>query len=403
MSLITTASCRVRQALLRAKRRGAKSVRPSVEEGAGSVFSVAQVLRSSRLHKPMVVVGSGADSGSERVIHALEESAFDFALWPQLPEEPTAEEGENLRLQWIREQCDCFIVVGDGAAIDITKAAAARAACRGKTIMNLVGRDKVRRKLPPVVAIPTVAGSGAETLARAEFSDGRGNRFAIQDPNIAPAFAILDPELIADAPRPALAEAAVSGLCLAVEAYLSGFGDDMARAAAADAVRGYLEAVEPCWNSGGTAVQRSILLTASRDAGEAASRAGFGYAAALSRSAAKVGGVSFGAACAAILPAVLEKYGNHAVGRLAALAELSGAAERDTSHPEKAAALIRRIRQLAFRIGLPDALEGLSRDGVNEVADLAAVEANPWYACPAVWPAADLAAVLRKAGAHVEK
>lgn len=398
MSLITTAVCRVRQAVIRGGRRSARPARPSVEEGAGSVFSVAQVLRSNRLRRPMVAAAGIEEAGVERVLHTLEENDIPYGLWRELPENPTAEDGEALRLEWVREQCDCFIAVGDGAVIDIAKAAAARAACRGRTLLDLVGRDRVHHKIPPVVAIPTVAGDASATMARAVFSDGHGGSFVMEDSDLVPAFVILDPELTGDTPRDRQAAAIVSGLSCAVESYLSGYGDDLSRASAADALRGYLEAAEPCWNSGGTPYQRSVLLTAARDAGEAAARAGVGYADALSRAVARVTGVGYGAACAAILPAVLEKYGNSVRDRLAALAELSGAAE-DLPRGEMVSALIRRIRQLIFRIGLPDTLEVMSRDTITEIGDLAAAEANPYCACPAVWTAGDMSAVLRKASA----
>lgn len=399
MSLTTTVICRVRQAVLRARRRSARPARPTVEEGAGSVFALGQILRTNRLHKPMVVVGHGADAWGERITAILEENDLSYSLWDMLPAVPTVDDGEKIRLQWIMDQCDCFVVLGDSAAIDMTKAAAARAACRNRAIPELVGRDKIRRKLPPVVAIPTTAGGGTETLARAEVMDAQGTRLVLEDASLAPDYAILDPELLADMTRQELAETAVDGICLAVEAYLSGYADDFARAAAADAVRGLLSAVEPCWNSGGTTDQRSALLSASRDVGVAASQAGFGYAAALSRSVERVRGEKRYTVCASILPTVLENYGNRAQVRLAELAELCGIAAENGTHADKAGALIDRLRQLFFRIGLPERLELMPREAVREIADMAAADANPWYACPAVWTTSEFAAVLRRAGA----
>lgn len=403
MSITTTAVCRIRQMVIRAGRRSMRAVRPTKEEGAGSVFSVAQLLRSNRLQKPLIVAGRGGETGRERVIHALDESDLTYALWEELPAVPTAEDGENIRMQWIIDQCDCFIAIGDTAVIDIVKAAAARASGRSRPIRDMAGRGRIKHRVPPVVAIPTVAGSGAEALSRAEISDVRGGRFLMEDAALQPPFAILDPELLTDMSREAVTEAAVRGLCYAMEACLSGFADDSTRAMAADAVRGFLDAAEPCWNNGGTADHRCKLLSASRDAGEAASRAGFGYAEALSRNTANATRGSFSGACAAILPAVLEKYGNQVTSQLAELSGRCGAAEDGMTKTEKAAALMDRIRQLFFCIGLSETLPIMGRDTVNEIADRTAAEANPWCACPEVWTASDLAAVLRRAGAQETK
>ena len=396
MSFIYTAWCRLRQAAMRAEPR--RIERQAVEEGTGAVFSVAQLLRANRLHKPIMIAARGAEKVRERVIHALEENDLSWIPW-ELPDRTlNADDADDLRMAWVREACDCFIVIGDGETIDFCKIAAALAAVRGRSFMSLVGTDRVRRRLPPIIAVPSAAGSGAESLSWAALDDGQGNVFVIDDRNLIPPFLVQDPELLADVPRPALAAAGIDGLCLAVEAYLSGRADDASRAVAADAARGFLGALEPCWNSGGTAAQRSTLLGASRMAGEAASAAGAGYVRALSRAVCRVTGRSFGDVCGVLLPTALEKYGNHAAERLAALAEACGVAASG-SKAEKASALIDRIRQLEFRIGLPDALEPIGRDAVEEIADIAAAEANPRYACPSVWTAADCADVLRAAGA----
>lgn len=395
MSFIYTASCRFRQAILRASRTRRPDA-PYVEEGTGAVFSVAQLLRGHHLQKPMVVTARGSEPVRERVLHALEENDIVWRAWDMPDRAVTAEDADDLRMSWVREACDSFILLGDGETIDFGKIAAALAAVRGRSLASIAGYNKIRRRLPPVIAVPVATGSGAESLCWASAVDGQGNRFVVTDPGLVPPFILLDPELMDDVSRPALAAASIDGLCLALEACLSGYGDDGTRAVAADAVRGYLTALEPCWNSGGTPAQRSALLAASRMAGEAASQAGAGYVRALTRGVVQVTGRPFGDVCGALLPAVLEKYGNHAAERLARLAEVSGAAA-EGAKAERAAALIARLRQLAFRIGLPEALEPLSAEAVAEIAHLAAAEANPRYACPAVWTEADCAAVLRAA------
>ena len=397
MSFIYTAVCRIRQAFLRVG-QPRRIERQTVEEGTGAVFSAAQLLRSNRLHKPIIVAARGAERVRERVLHALEENDLTWIDW-ELPDRTlNAADADDLRMAWVRGECDGFIVIGDGETIDFCKIAAALAAVRGRSFMSLVGTDRIRRRLPPVIAIPVAAGTGAESLTWAALDDGQGNRFVIDDRNLVPPFLVQDPELLADVPRPALAAAGIDGLCLAVEAYLSGSAGAASRAVAADAVRGFLGALEPCWNSGGTTAQRSTLLAASRMAGEAASAAGPGYVRALCRAVCRITGRGFGDVCSALLPVVLAKYGKQAADRLSALAEACGLAESGTK-AEKAAALIDRIRQLEFRIGLPETLEPIESGAILEIADIAAAEANPRYACPAVWTAAECADVLRSAGA----
>ena len=122
MSFIYTAICRVRQAALRAG-QPRRIERQTVEEGTGAVFSVAQLLRANRLHKPVVVAARGAEKVRERVIHALEENDLTWIAWEMPDRTLTAADADDLRMAWVREACDSFIVLGDGETIDFCKSA----------------------------------------------------------------------------------------------------------------------------------------------------------------------------------------------------------------------------------------------------------------------------------------
>lgn len=401
MSFYETMRCRAAQAFLRLGGRGRPARVPVIEDGPGALFSVAQLIRAERLRKPLLVSGPDAGPWTERLCQSLEENDISYSVWSEAADPPTADDAEALRFYWVGAECDCFIALGGPRTIDLVKAAAARAAWPTKTVMAMVGARKVGRRTPPVIAVPTAAGAGAESLARATVADAEGNRFRLEDPVLIPAMAVLDPALLADTPRPVLAACVMDGVCLAAEAYLSRYADEKTRLAASEALRAFFEAAEPCWNNGGTPLQRGRLLEGSRLAGTAASSAGPGYARALSESAAAVCGIDYAAACAAILPTVLRKYDGRAVSELAALAESTGVADEGTK-PQRAAALIGRIRGLAFRMGLPDTPEPPGPEAAAEIADIAAATANPRWACPAVWTAAELERVLRAAFEHSE-
>ena len=397
MSVMNSAMRGTRQALLRLSRDTRRPVQQTVEAGPGAIFSLAQLLRSNRLKKPLVVVSRGEYDRSEQLTRTLEESDFRYAFWGRLQPDPTVEDAESIRLAWISEICDCFVVMGDDRAINAVKAAAARAACRNKSLYQLEGYGRLRMcRTPPVVAIPTLAGSGAESFCRASVLDDQGIPVILEDPALAPAYVILDTELMDRADRPATASAVMEGVCLAVEAGLSDFGDDTALAMAGDALGGFLRSAVPCWNSGGTAEERAELMNASVLAGQAASRAGMGYIHALCEAAVLETGLSFGEVCGAILPAALKKYGGDGAEDLAALAERAGAADTGT-RLSRADTLIAAIRRMSFRMGLPDALPALPSGKLTDIAAMAAARANLSCACPVYWNASQCAEVLRSA------
>lgn len=391
MSMLTVARCRTAQTFARLGRRLHPVRKQRVETGAGALFSVGQLLRDGCMKKPMAVLGSGSEALRSRLLRALKESDIACVVWDKLSRPPKAEEAEQMSQLWRQEGCDCFIALGDGPVIDAAKAAAARCARRGRSVMDMVGFRRVRRRLPPVVAIPTVAGSGAEALPAAVIADEQGIRFIMEDEVLMPAAAILDPELLAEASRESVADAGMDGLCRAVETYLAvPSGDRKMKNQAAQAVELFLNDLPLCWNSGGDLKARENMLLASRIA--AAGR-GCGYVRAMCRAAQTVCGMSFAQSCGVLLPAVLERYGSAAARPLAELAAaVHGACG---SAADRSAALIAVIRGMVFRMGLPDTLEGVTGDEAASIADMAAAMANPRYVSPVVWTAEELTAVLK--------
>lgn len=385
---------RISQLFLKAGRRLRPVGKQVFEEGRGTLYSVPQLLRSCKLERPFLLIGGDTAPWGESLRQNLEENDVPFTVWQDPGTGITSEDGEALAASFRGGGWGCFLALGGPEIIDLAKAAAARAACGGKTISELAGRNTIRRRTPPVVAIPTAAGAGAEALGWATVSAPEGHRIRLEGPALRPGFAVYDPSLMTDVPRAVLARCVMEGLCLAVEAGLSRFADESVRTEAAQALGAFFEAAEPCWNSGGSIAQRGRLMEASRLAGTAATAAGAGYVRALCDAAASVSGLAWESVCAPVLPGVLEAYGSAAVTELAYLAEASGL-KTDGARARRAEALIERIRQLAFRMGLPESLEQPAPEALDDIAALAAADANPRWAAPAVWSAADCGRVLR--------
>lgn len=387
MGVMTTVLCRTVQTVRRAGGRLRPARKQVLETGAGAIYALGQLLRDRQLRAPLMVVGADSAAAGFRLRQALEQNDVPLRVLDDLPARPTAAEGERIAAAFRDEGRDCLIAVGDGAVLDLVKAAAARTQSKGRTILDMAGAGRVpRRRVPAVIAVPTAAGSGAESMAGATVTDGRGTVFFLEGEALMPAVAVSDPDLLADTPREKVADGGMNGLCRCVEAFLAASPkDSAAMTRAAQGTELFFASLEPCWNTGGTPRDRADLLAASRIAGRVASGTGAGgYARAMIRAAQTVCGMAFAPACAAILPAVLEKYGISAHERLASLAVMADL-EEDGDRSARAAALIARLRAAAFRMGLPDTLEGVTAAQAAEIADMAAAIANPRMVSPAVW------------------
>ena len=77
-------------------------------------------------------------------------------------------------------QCQGIICLGGGSVMDCGKLIGARVARPDKTTLQLRGLFKIRRKLPPIYAIPTTAGTGSETtVAAVVFDPVAKQKFAV--------------------------------------------------------------------------------------------------------------------------------------------------------------------------------------------------------------------------------
>lgn len=118
-----------------------------------------------------------------------------------------------------------IIPVGGGSVIDIAKGLAAFYSISLKSVENLVqaiGNFKVDSEaiVPPILAIPTVAGSGSEITCWATFWDKKAKRkYSIEANSLYPKTALIDPLLSLSLPQKQTAISALDALCHATEAY----------------------------------------------------------------------------------------------------------------------------------------------------------------------------------------
>lgn len=371
MGLLTDAGHLLARQYNRKRQRNYAAGKQVVASGAGAIFSAGGLLRGRKGKKPLVVLGHGVEEA--KLFRSLRDSDLSWVTYSSLSVPPTAADAEDICRVWWEEGCDSFIALGDGSVLDVTKAAAVCTVGRGRPLAAMAGYGKLpRRKTPTVLVIPTVAGSSAETLTRVFLRHETGSGLCLAGKTLMPDVVIQDPELLAHTSRAEVAEAGMDGLCRAVEAWLCpGRKDPEARTMAADAVRGFLENLEPCWNSGGTIAQRAGLFEASRLAGAAASALGYGYGRSLARAATETAGLELGSTCAVTLPFVLEKYGNDVREKLAELSEHTGVMTGG-GQIQRAAAFMDRLRAMNFRMGMADTLEGLSGEQIEQIAFLAA-------------------------------
>ena len=371
---------------------------PEVYTGDGSLLRVADILRENGLRRPFVIASRRqcADEHFRRLQEVLDMQDILLSIFSAVEPNPSVETVEKIAEQYRIDRCDCFLVIGGGSPMDAAKAAAALLVRPNRSLSSLAGLLKVRRRIPPFIAVPTTAGTGSETTIAAVITGRDHRKYAISDLCLIPRYAILDPTLSVGLPPHITAETGMDALTHAVEAYLSRFYNTRkTRAQAERAVVTIFSHLERAYRDGASLPDRAAMLQASFDAGAAFTRASVGNVHAIAHTLGGLYGVPHGLANAVLLPLVLEDYGAAAYPRLAHLARLLGL--KGDTEETRAKAFIAEIRAMNARMNVPDRFDCIRDEDIPLMARWAAQEANPVYPVPVIYDEARFARVIERA------
>jgi len=370
---------------------------PEVFSGEGSLLRAADILRENGLRRPFVIASRRqcADEHFRALQEKLDEQDILLSIFSSVEPNPSVETVEKIAAQYKIDSCDCFLVIGGGSPMDAAKAAAALLVRPNRSLSSLAGLLKVRRRIPPFIAVPTTAGTGSETTIAAVITGRDHRKYAVSDLCLIPRYAILDPTLSAGLPPHITAETGMDALTHAVEAYLSRFYNTRkTREQAEHAVATIFSHLERAYRDGASLPDRAAMLQASFDAGAAFTRASVGNVHAIAHTLGGLYGTAHGLANAVLLPIVLEDYGAAAYPRLARLAHLVGIQE--ASAEASARAFIAEIRAMNARMGIPDHFDCIRSEDIPLMASWACREANPVYPVPVIYDQARFARVIER-------
>ena len=367
--------------------------RPETVTGPGSLARIPALLTKCGTRRPLVAASRRqcADPAFQQMLSRLE----GYALFSDIQPNPPVSAVEAAAALYRREGCDSLVAVGGGSPMDTAKAAAALLARPDRTLSQLAGLLKVRRPIPPFIAVPTTAGTGSETTIAAVVTGADHHKYAVSDLCLIPRCAVLDPLLTVSLPPRTTAETGMDALTHAVEAYLSRFyptrqTDHLAE----EAVVTIFRTLEHACAHGDDVDARQALLTASYQVGAAFTRASVGNVHAIAHTLGGLYGVGHGLANAVLLPVVLRDYGPAAYRKLARLAELVGLP--GGTDGEKADAFIDAILAMNARLGIPTGFSCIREEDLPQMAAWAAKEANPTYPVPVIYDRGRFIRVIRQ-------
>jgi aldehyde dehydrogenase (NAD+) len=372
---------------------------PERLEGPGSVLLLPDAVKRREVYRVLFVTDSALRrlSLTAPLEKALIDAGIAVTMFDGVKANPTIDIIEQARAVYREQGCQGFVAFGGGSVIDTAKAASARIAKPRQSIAKMGGFLKVLRKLPPVFAVPTTAGTGSEVTVAAVVTDSvTHHKYAINDPSLIPVCAVLDPELVAGLPPAISAETGMDALTHAVEAYLTWTVTKRCKAMSEEAVRLIFANIEKAYSNGKDLEARQNMLRAAFLAGDSFTRSGLTYVHGIAHTLSGLYNETHGRANAVLLPYVLEAYGRAAHKKLARLAAVAGLAVAGFSEAEASAAFIDAIRRFNREMGLPEKLKSIRQQDVPQMVQWALAEANPWYPVPVVLGKDEIAAIIAR-------
>lgn len=364
----------------------------------GSTQEVAPVLAEKGISSVLLVTGprihkQGLTQGLEE---CLAEASIACTVYNKTEVNPTIANVEEAAALYRANTCQAIIGFGGGSAMDCAKVVGARIAAPRKPVAKMRGVLHVRRPLPPLIAVPTTAGSGSEATLAAVITDEKTYfKYPINDFALIPGHAVHDAGLTLGLPPSVTAQTGMDALTHAVEAYIGRSTNAATRRAALKAVALIHDNLLDAYRDGGDAQARRSMLTASYQAGIAFTRSYVGYVHGIAHSLGGQYGIPHGLACAVVLPHVLRAYGAAAARPLAELARAADVANDAEPDASAAAAFIAWVDETNAALGIPAHLDGIREEDIASMAARADAESNPLYPVPVLWDAADLAALYR--------
>ncbi len=326
--------------------------------GKGSLGKLPEAAKALGKNKALIISGPHLNRIGmvDKCQAALSAAGIGSAAFTETEGNPSTETVEKAVDAYKSSGADFIVAFGGGSPLDVAKAASILVTYGGK-ITEYEGGGKVPGPVVPMIAIPTTAGTGSEVTSFSVITDhSRNYKLSVSSNYLLPAYAILDPELIASVPAGTAAACGVDAMVHALEAYLSLAASpfsDMFALKALQLIGKNLRAYAA--NRGNEAAAEAMMM-GSLFAGIAFSHARLGDVHAMSHPVSAYFNVAHGVANAILLPVIVEyneladqgKY--YDIYRCVAKAPVSEA--MFSSHM-----LTEELRALNMELGIPSCLK----------------------------------------------
>lgn len=354
--------------------------------GSKSLESIPAALAAMNAKKPMIITDRGvADAGLIKLVTKAMGKMKPGAIADSVPPDSDYKLVNQIAQQYRQKGCDAIIAIGGGSPMDTAKGVNILVSLGGDNLLVYSGAGAVKKKLRPLIAIPTTSGTGSEMTAVAVIANPEKNvKMAFMSYFLLPDIAVLDPRMTKTLPPFLTAPTGMDALTHACEAYTCLGKNPLSDTTALAAIQLVSQNLLKVVKNPGDMEGRLALANASALAGASFSNSMVGLVHNLGHATGGVCHVPHGACMSLFLPYGLE-YNLHKTADLTGelLFALAGEEEYTrTPKKERAVKAIAWIRQL--NEDLHKATGGRHARCLKEVFDRNGKQMVPREALPAI-------------------
>jgi choline dehydrogenase len=328
------------------------------------------------MRRPLLVTDAGVKAAGllDTALVALRGSDVEPVVFDKVRANPGVELVDAGAAEYRNQGCDGLVAIGGGSSIDTAKGIGVVAIHDGSIVDYEWGHSPIRSRIPPMIAVPTTAGTGSEVTLWAVITDPKRRiKFNVGGtPHIAAWVAVIDPELTVKLPPAVTAGTGMDALAHAVECFTMTYHQPFTDAVALLAMEYVATHLRVAFSQAANLEARYHMSAAAMLGGLAYGTDSAGAAHAMSQTAGGVHDAPHGALTARLLGPVMEY--NHAgePERFARMAAAFGLDVRGASTWRAAELAVEYVHELTRDVEIPSMQElGFSEEEIPMLADKA--------------------------------
>ena len=277
---------------------------------------IPEFLGAMHASRPMIITDKGVVAVGllDIVTGALGDNLSIGSIEDGVPPDSDLRVVNQLAKTYVKNDCDSIIAVGGGSVMDTAKGVNIIVSENADDLMKFTGAGALKRRLKPLVAVPTTAGTGSEVTLVAVIADHEKNRkMLFTSYFLLPDIAVIDSRMTMTLPDFLTSMTGMDALTHAVEAYTCLGKNPVSDACALEAITLISKNLLNVVKNPGDKEGRLALATAATLAGMAFSNSMVGMIHTIGHSVGAVCHVPHGTCMSILLPYGLE-YNMHKNG-----------------------------------------------------------------------------------------